>query len=185
MHIRTATPRDSTTIAALHAVSWQAAYRGILADEYLNEPVRSERAGVWRDRFLQPMARQYVIVAEDQGGLAGFGCAYGNEDAHWGTILDNLRALPSRQGRGIGSALISAVAAWSSENFPGPGLFLWVLKQNVAARRFYEHLEGKLAGERVWTAPEGTPVHELRYAWSKPEELVRLVSNRNEFDARG
>jgi len=123
MQIRIASPRDSTDIAALHALSWRTSYRGILEDEYLDGRVLSERTSVWRERLLSPRAEQYVIVAEDQDGLAGFACAYGSADEQWGTMLDNLHARPSRQGRGTGSKLISEVAAWSFRSFPGRDSF--------------------------------------------------------------
>lgn len=175
MHIRVAGGGDSTMIARLHATSWQHAYRGILGDEYLERRVFAERGEVWRERFLVPKAGQHVIVAEDQGEIVGFACAFGDEDDRWGTMLDNLHTHPSHRGKGIGTMLIAEVASWSAENYPGKGLFLWVFDQNAAARQFYESLGGKPVGEMTWIAPDGSAVRELRYAWDGLDALIWLA----------
>ena len=48
-------------IAALHAASWKAAYRGLFADSYLDGDVEYERLRHWRQR----------IEALATGGKAG------------------------------------------------------------------------------------------------------------------
>lgn len=174
MNIRIAGPNDSTAIAALHAESWRNSYRGILADGYLDGGILSERIIVWRERFRVPLASQYVIVAEDQGILIGFACAFGGADDRWGTNLDNIHVLPNQKRKGIGTTLVENVASWSSKNHPGKGLFLWVFERNLQARQFYEHLGGIIAGDTIWTAPEGTQVKQLRYVWKNPAELIGL-----------
>ena len=46
--------------------------------------------------------------------------------------VEQLYVLPSRQGQGVGGALLAvAKAAW-------PGLSLWAFQRNAPARRFYE-----------------------------------------------
>ena len=73
------------------------------------------------DRVLVECA---VRVAEDDSGLTGF-CA---SRVGW---VEHLYVRPDRQGRGIGTALLSeAQAAW-------PRLQLWVFQRNAAALRFY------------------------------------------------
>jgi len=170
--IRIAGPNDAAAIAALHAESWRNSYRGILADDYLDGRILLERIAVWRERFRAPKPRQYVVVAEDQGAVVGFACAYGNADDRWGTNLDNIHVLPAQKRKGIGAGLIANVASWSSENHQGKGLFLWVFERNLPARHFYERLGGVVAGDTIWTAPEGTLVKQLRYAWKDPAELI-------------
>ena len=64
------------------------------------------------------------------------------------------------------------VAFWSSENHQGKGLFLWVFERNLPARHFYERLGGIIAGDTIWTAPEGTQVKQLCYLWKNPAELI-------------
>ena len=183
MDIRIAGPNDSTAIAALHAESWRNSYRGILADEYLDRRILSERIGVWRQRLRAPLPSQYVVVAEDQGALVGFACAYGNADDRWGTNLDNIHVSPTQKRKGMGTTLIANVASWSSRNHPGKGLFLWVFERNLPARHFYERLGGMIAGDTIWRAPEGTQVKQLRYVWKNPAELI--VSAESAFKLGG
>jgi len=181
MDLRIAGLGDSTAIATLHAASWRNSYRGILTDDYLDERVLPERIGVWRERFLAANPAQYAVVAEDEGAIVGFACAYGGVDAQWGTMLDNLHVLPEQKRKGTGTTLISNVASWSSRNYPGKGVFLWVFERNFPARDFYERLDGVITGEMLWTAPEGTTVKELRYVWSNATDL--LVSTERAFNA--
>lgn len=172
MKIRIARQNDFTTIAALHAASWRNAYRGVLSDEYLDGAIASERMALWNCRFKNPKANQHIVVAEQEANIVGFACAYGNEDEQWGTMLDNLHVLPAQKGHGIGRTLISHVASWCSVTYQRKGLFLWAFEQNVLARSFYERLGGKVVGNTIWIAPDGTAVTELRYSWKNADMLV-------------
>jgi GNAT superfamily N-acetyltransferase len=163
--IRIALPNDSAVIAALHAASWKSAYKGILSDAYLHGDNASERMALWDQRLYFPKAGQYVAVAEDEPQIVGFACAYGDEDQRWGTWLDNLHISPARTRQGIGRKLMAHLALWCSETCSSKGLFLWVFERNLPARRFYERLGGMAAEETTWTAPDGTAVPDLRYAW--------------------
>jgi GNAT superfamily N-acetyltransferase len=168
---------DAEAIAALHAASWQTTYRGAFTDAYLDGDVLTERRAVWHERLSQPAPHQHVIVAEEEGRLVGFACAFGNDDPRWGTQLDNLHVRRDEQGRSIGADLLAAVARWSLAAHPGAGLYLFVLVQNHGARRFYDRLEGRDVGPEVWLTPDGSSVPTRRYAWS-PESLMRLVRAR-------
>lgn len=158
-------PTDAAAVADLHAASWRSAYRGILSDEYLNGPIAPERRAVWRERFEHPRSGQYVAIAEDSTALGGFICLYRHHDPQWGTLLDNLHVLPEQQGKGIGRNLMGEAARWcaaESANQQDQPLYLWVIERNAPARGFYERLGGVVAGDTIWTAPDGTRVPELR-----------------------
>lgn len=163
---------EASAIAKLHAESWRRTYRGLLSDSYLDGAVAAERAAVWAQRFREPAAGQYVAVAEIDGALAGFVCAYGAQDQEWGSRIDNLHVAHAHQHGGIGAALMAHIAAWSASIYPGLGLHLWVLEQNTQARRFYERLGGAIAGEGTWEPPDGSSVRDLRYAWRSAEALL-------------
>jgi ribosomal protein S18 acetylase RimI-like enzyme len=184
MVIRIARSKDSTEIAALHAASWRYSYSGVLGDEYLDRRILSERTGVWRDRFRAPHPTQYVVVAEEQDAIVAFACAYGSEHDRWGTKLDNLHISPSQKRKSIGTKLIADVASWSSKNYPGKGIFLWVFEQNLPARHFYEHVGGIVAGDTLRIAPDGTAVKELLYVWKSAEELIGSAK-KNAFHLGG
>lgn len=172
MHVRPATQDDALRIAALHAASWRIAYRGILSDAYLTGNIVAERTAVWARRLAAPESGQHVLVAEVDDTLAGFACALAEDDLQWGTRLDNLHVAPALHRRGVGARLLSAVAEWSSNHWPNRGLWCWVLKPNVTARRFYELLGAVESGEGVWCSPDGGTVPRVRYSWSSARQLL-------------
>ena len=175
LRLRDATGDDAPAIAALHAESWRTTYRGALRDDYLDGDIVRERTTVWRGRLDQPAANQRVVVAEGPGRLVGFACAYGNDDEHWGTQLDNLHVRRDAHGHGTGSRLVAEVAAWCRTAYPAGGLYLWVLEQNHPARRFYERLGATDQEGDVWLPPDGGTVKTRRYVWSR-DDLVRLAT---------
>jgi GNAT superfamily N-acetyltransferase len=177
--LRLATRDDAPAIAALHAESWRFAYRGAYSDEYLDGPVFEERSRVWSKRLASASANQYVVLAEDHGALIGFACAYGDDDARWGTLLDNLHVRPDPHGQGIGRRLLAAVADWCCTEHAGSGLYLWVLEQNARARRFYESLGAKDVERKSSVPPGGGETFARRYVWSSAQ-LNELAAHRAE-----
>jgi ribosomal protein S18 acetylase RimI-like enzyme len=163
--MRSALPSDSRAIAALHAASWRFAYRGALSEEYLAGDIVADRNILWKTRLSKPPANQYVVVAEIDGALAGFACAYLGEDREWGSLLDNIHVRPEAYRKGLGSALLQAVAARGSLVAGTAGLYLWVLQDNTSAQSFYEHYGARNVGTDLWHAPGGTQVPRFRFAW--------------------
>jgi GNAT superfamily N-acetyltransferase len=87
-------------------------------------------------------------------------------------VLDNLHVLPSQKGTGIGRKLVRYIAVWCDIDYSNKGLYLWVFEQNLPARHLYERLGGVVVGEANWSAPDGTAVKEIRYAWKNIAELI-------------
>src|SRR5262245_66039307 len=102
MRYRQATHADTVTIATLHAEGWQATYRGAYRDEFLDGGVVEDRLRVWGDRLSAPPPNQFVVIAEDEGRVLGFACAYGREDPRWGTLLDNIHVRRDLHRQGTG-----------------------------------------------------------------------------------
>ena len=175
MKTRLAVVADVAAIADLHAESWRVAYRGMLHDDYLDRQIFSERLALWEQRFQACAPNQYVVVAEVDGKVAGFACAYGGEDAKWGSFLDNLHVAPEQKRHGIGTALMQQVAAWSSVSYPSCGMYLWVLASNASAMLFYEKLGGRRSGKRVWRPPDGGAYTKFRYPWKTLEPLLSAL----------
>lgn len=176
MQLRNATAADTAAIAGLHAQNWQLAYRGMLADDYLDHQVYAERLATWQERLGNADPAQYVVIAEEGGRMVGFACAYGDADAEWGNYLDNLHVAPDNKGKNIGARLMADVAAWCERHFPDRGLYLWVLEENRQARRFYERLGGIKADGEDWTPPGGGSVPTLRYVWRDLAALQAQVA---------
>lgn len=175
MRCRQATPADIEGIANLHAVSWRATYRGAYSDAYLDGPVWEDRRKVWTERLTDPPSNQYVVVAEDNGDIAGFACVYGDHSEH-GSLLDNLHVRPDLHMSGIGKALVREVARWCAERYPGRSMYLGVLEMNANARAFYARLGGTDLGADVTDEPGGGTVPYRIIAWT-PAQVAEMAEN--------
>ena len=169
MRYREAVRADAAAIAALHAESWLATFANVLTDEYRSSGILEDRQAVWQERMSAPPSNQLVILAEEEKRLAGFACAYGDQDARWGTFLDNLHVRPDWQGRGLGQSLMVRVAAWCVAEYPESGLYLLVLEQNSRARAFYEQLGATDVGGETSVPPGFLSAPSRRYAWTKDQ----------------
>lgn len=177
MNLREADTEDIDAVARLHAESWRTAYRGYYRDAFLDGPVYDDRLSVWRDRLTSPVRNQHAIVAEDGGAIAGFACAFGDDDPKWGTLLDNIHVDPERKRGGIGTRLIREIARWADHEYPGSGFYLWVLEGNAPARRFYERLGAQNAQQAASEPPGGGTVNGLRYVWPSPAALLTATGD--------
>jgi ribosomal protein S18 acetylase RimI-like enzyme len=174
---RSATPSDAEQIGLLHADSWRRFYRGAYADSYLDSDLDAERRAVWTER-LADLAGKVTIVAEDDGGFAGFVHVVLDHDPEYGSLLDNLHVPHDRQRSGIGRALLARAAAATVAQAKTPALYLWVLEQNTRAQAFYQAHGGQLVGGRPVASqpPEnlhGTPIG-LRCVWPDATMLSTL-----------
>jgi len=71
MFLRPAEPEDALAVARVHVRSWQAGYRGLLPDAYLDGLRAEDRAQ--RYRFASDDLREPVtVVAIDDGKICGF-----------------------------------------------------------------------------------------------------------------
>lgn len=156
---------DAPAIAAIHAQSWRATYRGTLRDAYLDGDLAAERLALWRDRVEAPPGAAVGTLAEADGEVVGFAWVVLHADPAWGMLLDNLHVRPDLKARGIGRRLLEAACRQAAALEPSAGLYLWVYEANVDARAFYERLGATTEERVVSAAPGGGRVAEVRYAW--------------------
>jgi GNAT superfamily N-acetyltransferase len=149
--VRVAGAGDVDGIAVLHADSWRRHYRGAYSDAFLDGPVVDDRRVVWGARFAE-RAGTVTLVAVDGGGLVGFVHVVLDDDRRWGSLVDNLHVSDGRRHGGVGTRLLGDAACVVRESAAGAGLYLWVLEQNAAARRFYR----SRGGVEVETVPVRT-----------------------------
>lgn len=162
--LRPATAQDAPILAGLHAEGWQAGYAGILPGETL----AAMGPGQWEERLRQKLAGGQLegFIAYRGGRPAGcitFGAARDPGQAGKGEIA-SLYLAPWAMGAGLGRALM----AWAGQGLRLMGYgeaCLWVLRDNLAARGFYEHLglwwDG---GERALSIGPGS-FAAYRYQW--------------------
>ena len=178
MIIRDARDADAQQIAAVHAASWQFAYRGMLSNKFLAGDIAAERSAFWENRLNSAPANQYVLAAENENTVVGFACVYAHSDVQWGSLLDNLHVLQSMQHQGIGTKLLVAVAEWCNSLNPSGGLFLWVLQSNLEAQRFYQALGAENTGSDIWIPPGGGYVPRYRLSWQRVSFLLDKAANK-------
>jgi ribosomal protein S18 acetylase RimI-like enzyme len=168
--IRTATTADLATIADIHASSWRAAYRGILADAFLDGDLLEDRKARWSGIAERKGPRDHLLVATDQAGAVGFiagwtSSALGCEDGY-GLYIDNLHVKPDLRGNRYGERLFRALAKNATDNASAANFsaYLWLLDGNAPAHRFYHRLGGR-DGEHRMVELGGRTVGETRIVW--------------------
>ena len=163
LSVRTATPEDAAGVAGVHVRAWQAAYRGLLPDEYLDALRAEDRMARYRFDVTEP-DQPATIVAVDGEVIYGFattGPALDSSVPNAG-ILHALYVEPAVWGRGVGRLLM----AEARDRLQRQGFLegvLWVLVGNQRAQRFYRVdgwlPDGSRRDQEVW----GITVDEIRY----------------------
>lgn len=155
MHTRRAVPADAHRIAQLHVGSWQAAYKGVLPQAFLNSLEPGGRLSRWEAIVrAADWPRQGTLVVEERGELVGFaspGPARHTADIAVGEIAA-LYVAPSRWRSGVGSTLMDAALSQLVEaGFTSA--VLWVLVGNQRAIQSYEatgwHTDGLTKHETI------------------------------------
>jgi ribosomal protein S18 acetylase RimI-like enzyme len=166
--IRRAGPADAEGITRVHIESWRSSYRGLLPGDYLEGLDFEERLEGWREGLSRPGAAVFVAVEPEGGRIVGL-CAVGRNRAVPESLpgyrgeLYAIYLLEEVKRRGVGRALFQRGTDWLREQGLAP-FVLWVLKDNTAARGFYERLGGRLGGEQsIEIAGRAWP--EVAYVW--------------------
>jgi GNAT superfamily N-acetyltransferase len=161
--VRPAVPEDAHAVARVHVRSWQSAYRGLIAQEYLD----SLDPEAWAARY--PFGRvgiliPFTVVAVDGStirGLAATALCRDDDLPGFGELMA-IYVDPEHMHTGVGRLLIGA----ARERLRALGVdaaALWVLDGNARARRFYERDGWRFDGTRRTRTYGGAPAHEVRY----------------------
>lgn len=164
--VREAAPEDGMAMGAVHVVAWRAAYRGVMADSYLDGLAATTFGLRWEASLREGTTESTVLVALSDDRVVAI-CAVGNfrgraERSEPTGELWMLNADPSAFGTGAATAL-HAAALQTLVDQGHRSAALWVVDRNPRARRFYER-EGWHA-DSVQRTDEvgGSPIHEVRY----------------------
>lgn len=128
---------DARSIASVHVHTWQAAYRGIVPDPYLESLSVENRETAWREMVTRGASE--IWVAEAEGSVAGFvsfGPSRGPGALPSTGELEAIYVLPASWGTGVGAALWRVAQRRLTERH-FTSVTLWVLKDNLRAIRFY------------------------------------------------
>ena len=169
MSIRRAQPSDAGDLATVHVRSWQAAYRGLLPQDYLDglDPA-GPRTARWERRLAErDWPRGGVLVAQDAGQVVGVANFCPTRDADLDPActgeITMIYLRPAAWGRGHGRDLmVAALAALGQAGYGDAAL--WVLDTNQRARRFYEAGGWQPDGAaKQEPSPGGFLLSEVRY----------------------
>jgi GNAT superfamily N-acetyltransferase len=167
MLLRPAQPEDALAVARVHVRSWQAAYRNIVPDDYLDQLRPEDRAARYDFASHDPL-KPHTIVAVEDGlipAIHGFATTMPVSDSDMPDYgeLCALYVDPQHWSKGLGVALVSAARAHLFERGFRKAI-LWVLTGNVRAERFYQNDGWSADGVRRKATVWGITVDEIRYA---------------------
>jgi ribosomal protein S18 acetylase RimI-like enzyme len=158
-------PGDALALAQVHVRAWRETYPGILPQTYLDRMSAEAHAARWVWRLLH--AEEITLAAEGPDGLVGY--ASGDVPRLGGGVnadaeITTLYVLRRAQGEGVGRRLMTGLARTLAAK-GAESLVIWVLRDNLRARGFYEAMGGVLTGERTervggWNVPS------VAYRWA-------------------
>jgi ribosomal protein S18 acetylase RimI-like enzyme len=177
--VRPAVLDDAAAIARVHVASWRTTYRGLLPDDFLASLGEEPYTDRWRRVIGDGLSRVFVVDEQRRGqprgspdeGVVGF-ASCGRERAGESGFAGELYAiyiLDSAQRQGHGRELVRAVAGALRE-MKLPDMIVWVLRDNTAARDFYERLGGAYVRAQPITIGTAT-LEEVSYGWRSLDEI--------------
>jgi ribosomal protein S18 acetylase RimI-like enzyme len=162
-------PSDAADLARVHVASWRETYRGLLSDAFL---ARMSEPGFAR-RFARDLAspdRSVTLAAASRHGLVGY--AQGGRSRVGGEAeVATLYVLRQAQGHGVGARLMADMARALAAR-GATSLVISVLRDNIRARGFYEHLGGEPEAPRREPGPGGGLLYEVAYRWPDISVLI-------------
>lgn len=180
--IRTASPDDAQALAAMHVASWRETYTGLLPDKMLSSLSIDSRAAAWIKIMREPTTDLSTVIhlAEHAGAIVGFGSCGAQRTENLQTKgydgeVSGIYVLREFQKRMIGLRLFRAMSS-SLQQRRFRAAALWVLRENLSARRFYERLGGKVFAERE-DVRDAAVLIELAYVWPDLTKLDRLLAH--------
>jgi RimJ/RimL family protein N-acetyltransferase len=164
MEIRKATIADIPDISRIHALTWKTAYEGLVSQQYLDELKEENWIGIFTDSISKHLFTVQVIFdGERPAGCISYGKSRENELPDWGEIV-SLYLLPQYWGKGYAKLLLDPAMADLSRAFRN--VSIWVLKENMRARRFYEKNHFRWSNDEAEFEFQGEKLAVVRYVYS-------------------
>jgi ribosomal protein S18 acetylase RimI-like enzyme len=164
--IRKAESKDAPGIAKVQVETWQSHYREQFPEDFLSNLSIEHRMQVWAEMLSKSGPKAQTFVSEENERICGF-CDVGpSRDDGVPKETGELYAIyvePSKQGRGIGSALLQVGLGFLREH-GFERATLWVFETNKSAIQFYESKGWKFNGTQRREDKRGFPVIKLCYS---------------------
>lgn len=161
MQIRYFLPEDDRgAVSRIYEESWKYAYKGIIPQEYLD----SIPEGQWVSNLDNPAQKTLVCMEDGKYiGTSSFGQSRFEKLGNWGEII-SIYLLPEYMGKGYGKLLLQTGVS-ELKRLGYEDIFLWVLKENNRARRFYERFGFAETEDYLETHIGGKALREIRYRY--------------------
>lgn len=135
---------DYLDMGRIHVIGWQTAYAEIIPKSFLNSLQVEPRQSFWRKRLegssVQDGCEELLVAKLDERVIGWIGYGHNRDsDAEtttgeiWGLYVD-----PAVWNRGAGCALVDSALNRLTDQLGYTRVCLWVLQDNVRARKFYE-----------------------------------------------
>jgi ribosomal protein S18 acetylase RimI-like enzyme len=160
--IRYADVNDAKVLGEIHSKSWKIAYKNIVPDSVLNNISAEKRQKYFEKALSEKLEEDALIFVDDKAvGLMSIGkCRDEDQDSTCGEIW-GIYLLPEYWHKGIGTYFIQwGLNELKNRNFQKATL--WVLEENIHARKFYK----KMGFRHDGTVKEiliGKKLNEYRY----------------------
>lgn len=160
--IRWAVEQDAKALGLIHSQAWRIEYKGIIPDDILEIFTPEKREEYFKNAIINKTEETAVI--ESGGSTIGFVTLGRSRDDDsssdcgeiWGIYIS-----PGFWRRGFGKTMLS----WGLEELGARGFLkvtLWVLEDNMRARKFYEKQGFRFDGT-VKEIKIGKQLNEIRY----------------------
>ncbi|MFI6403796.1 GNAT family N-acetyltransferase [Streptomyces sp. NPDC050548] len=171
LQIRPMVLADCHRVSEIRVLGWQFAYRGLMPQPFLDALSAKDDAERRRARFAQHDSSVVNLVAQRGEEIIGWAAVGPYRDGEVRTGEAELYAIyldPHHLNTGTGRALMQEAlrrcAALGHDR-----VYLWVVRGNARARRFYERAGFRADGAEEPYEVDGVLVPEIRYV----RELTR------------
>ncbi len=175
VHIRRAIKDDISGIAKVHADSWKTTYKGIFANEILDNITYEQREKQWESIFQKEGHHQFRFVAETLNGtIIGFidGGVERSGTYNCDGELYAIYLLQQYQGLKIGQKLFQALLSECIKN-DMQSLLVWVVTNN-SCKTFYEKFNPEKIDKKFL---ERVQVEETAYCWRDLNILYKKLQD--------
>lgn len=135
--IKDARVQDAETISNIYAESWKVAYKGLIPQRYLEELQNDFWVSAFQNWINNNILKVKQIYENDTPvGCIGYGKSRDEKLPNWGEIV-SIYIHPDYFRKGYGQKMLDiALTDLKIDGFQN--CYLWVLKENMTARLFYE-----------------------------------------------
>lgn len=160
MEIVNVTEDIASRVSHIYAQSWKHTYKDIIPQQFLDE-LSNER---WTP-LLQDSSYKGYVLKDKEELIATSSISSARDEAMegWGEIV-SIYVLPGYLHKGYGKILLHHVIE-QLQSYGFDKFYLWVLKDNVCARSFYERNGFVTNGDMAIANIGGKELEEIRYVY--------------------